>query len=430
MLPINMNLLIQNILAVLPDGERVADVCVSGDRIASVDSIPQGFVPDRTINGSGRLLIPGLINAHSHAYMTVFRNCADDLTFSEWLFGRIDPLEGKLTGEDCYWSSKLACAEMLLTGTTSYFDMGMFMEEAAQAAVDTGIRAVLSRGLAGAPDGVDGPNPRMEQARRLYANWKQYETLSFMIAPHAPYSCTTDYLKQAAEVARELDIGLSIHLSESESEMVSVRSEHGCTPIELADRCGLLTDRTVVAHCVYATDEDIDLLKRRNTSVATNPVSNMKLANGFAPVTKMLKAGVNVAIGTDGSSSNNALNMFRDISCLTLIHKANEHDPLAVTAREAFKMATVNGARALCLNDLGEIRQGAKADLVILDLDRPNMQPVNDPVASLCYSATGYETETVIVNGVPVVLDGRLADTDMDEIYAHVNATCERIGTR
>ena len=157
-----MNLLIRNILAVLPDGERVVDVCVSGERISAVDRVPEGFAADRTIDGSGRLLIPGLINAHCHAYMTVFRNCADDLTFNDWLFGRIAPMEDLLTGEDCYWSSKLACAEMLLTGTTAYYDMGMFMEEAAQAAVDTGIRAVLSRGLSGAPDGVDGPNPRLE----------------------------------------------------------------------------------------------------------------------------------------------------------------------------------------------------------------------------------------------------------------------------
>ena len=179
-----------------------------------------------------------------------------------------------------------------------------------------------------------------------------------LIGPHAPYSYTEDYLKQAAETARELDLGITIHLSESESEVVSVREQYGCTPIELADRCGLLTDRTVVAHCVYATDDDIERMKQRGSSVATNPVSNMKLANGFAPVTKMLKAGVNVALGTDGSSSNNAMNMFRDLACLTLIHKGNEHDPLAVTAREAFRIATVNGARALGLKGVGEIREG------------------------------------------------------------------------
>lgn len=425
-----MNLQIQNILAALPDGVKTVTVSVSDGIIVGIDSTPHGFIADKTINGSGRLLIPGLVNAHSHAYMTVFRNCADDLTFSDWLFGRIAPMEDQLNGEDCYWATKLACAEMLLTGTTAYYDMGMFMEEAAQACVDTGIRGVLSRGLSGAPDGVDGPNPRIDQARALYNNWKQYDNLSFLMGPHAPYSCTADYLKQAGEVARELGIGISIHLSESESEMTSVREQYGCTPIELADRCGLLTDKTVIAHCVYATEEDIALLKARGSSVATNPISNMKLANGFAPITKMLKAGVNVALGTDGSSSNNALNMFRDLACLTLIHKANEHDPLAVTAQEAFRIATANGARALGLDNTGEIRVGAKADLVIMDLDRPNMRPVNDPIASLCYSATGYETDTVIIGGKVLAEKGKLLNIDMDEIYAHVEKTCERIGTR
>jgi len=425
-----MNLLINNILAALPEGIKTVSVYISDGTIAAVDSAPDGFVPDKTINGSGKFLIPGLVNAHSHAYMTVFRNCADDLTFSDWLFGRIAPMEDQLNGDDCYWATKLACCEMLLTGTTAYYDMGMFMEEAAQACVDTGIRGVLSRGLSGAPDGADGPNPRIDQARSLFRNWKQFDNLSFMMGPHAPYSCSFEYLKQAGEVARELGIGISIHLSESQSEMDSVREQYGCTPIELADRCGLLTSKTVVAHCVYATDSDISLMASRGTSVATNPISNMKLANGFAPITKMLKAGVNVALGTDGSSSNNALNMFRDLSCLTLIHKANEHDPLAVTAQEAFKIATINGAKALCLNNTGEIKAGAKADLAIIDLDKPNMRPVNDPIASLCYSATGYETDTVIVGGKVLVEGGRMVNTDLDEIYAHVDATCERIGTR
>lgn len=425
-----MKILIRDVLALLPDGPGTVSVCTDNGIITAVGDVPAGFIPEKTVSGSGKLLIPGLINSHSHAYMTVFRNCADDLTFSDWLFGRISPMEDMLTGEDCYWSSKLACVEMLLTGTTAYYDMGMFMEEAAQAAVDTGIRAVLSRGLSGAPDGVDGPNPRLDQARQLYNNWKQYDNLSFMIGPHAPYSCTEAYLRQSGEVARELGLPISIHLSESASEVESVREQYGCTPIELADHCGILTDKTVVAHCVYATDSDIALMAERGASVATNPISNMKLANGFAPVTKMLRAGVNVCLGTDGSSSNNALNMFRDLAALTLIHKGNEKDPLAVTAKEAFRMATINGARALCLPNTGEIAVGKAADLVLLDLDRPNMRPINDPVAALCYSATGYETDTVIVGGRIVVEKGAVCGVDIAEIYSHVEETCNRIGTR
>lgn len=425
-----MNIHIKDIPAVLPDGVKTVNVYISGGLIAAIDNAPEGFVPDKTIDGGGRLLIPGLVNAHSHAYMTVFRNCADDLLFNDWLFGRIMPMEDMLTAEDCYWTSKLGCVEMLLTGTTAYYDMGMFMDEAARAAVDTGIRAVLSRGLSGAPDGVDGPNPRLSQARELVTRWRGYDNITFAIGPHAPYTCTEDYLRQAAETAKELNLPISIHLSESQSEMATIKEQYGCTPIELAGRCGLLTDKTVAAHCVYATDSDIALMAERGVSVATNPVSNLKLANGVAPVTKFLDAGINVCLGTDGSSSNNALNMFRDLSVLTLIHKGCEHNALAVTAREGFNIATKNGARALCLENTGEIKAGYKADLVLLDMNRPNMRPVNDPVAALCYSATGYETDTVIVGGSIVAEHGKMVNVDVEEIYAHVEKIAERLGTR
>lgn len=425
-----MNILIRDILAVLPEGPKVSTIYVVGDTIAAIDKAPEGFVADKTINGCGKLLIPGLVNAHSHAYMTCFRNCADDLLFNDWLFGRIMPMEDMLTGEDCYWTSKLGCIEMLLTGTTAYYDMGMFMDDAARACIDTGIRGVLSRGLSGAPDGVDGPNPRLDQARGYLETWKGYDNLSFIIGPHAPYTCTEDYMKQAAEVAKELNLPISIHLSESLSEMESIREQYGCTPIELADRCGLLTDRTTAAHCVYATDEDIALMAARGVSVATNPISNLKLANGFAPVTKFLDAGINVCMGTDGASSNNALNMFRDLSVLTLVHKGNQKDALAVTAEQGFKIATINGAKAMCLDKVGEIREGWKADLVIMDLDRPSMRPVNNPVAALCYSASGYETETVIVAGRVCVENGKMVNVDVNEVYAKVEEICERLGTR
>lgn len=425
-----MNILIRDITAILPDGVRVVSVYIVGDTIASVDKAPVGFVPDKTISGSGKLLIPGLVNSHSHAYMTCFRNCADDLLFNDWLFGRIMPMEDMLTGDDCYWTSKLGCIEMLLTGTTAYFDMGMFMDEAAQACVDTGIRGILSRGLSGAPDGVDGPNPRIDQAKGYLKTWKDYDNVSFMIGPHAPYTCTEDYMKQAAEVARELNLPISIHLSESQNEMETIRAQYGCTPIQLADRCGLLTDKTTAAHCVYATDEDIALMAEKGVSVATNPISNLKLANGFAPVTKFLDAGINVCMGTDGASSNNALNMFRDLSVLSLVHKGNQKDAMAITAEQGFKIATINGAKAMCLDKTGEIREGWKADLVIMDLDCPSMRPVNNPIAALCYSATGYETETVIVGGRICVENGEMVNTDVKEVYAKVEEVCERLGTR
>ncbi len=425
-----MNIAIENALTLLPEGVKTATVYIRDGRIESIDTLPEEFRADKVISGSGKFLIPGLVNAHSHAYMTVFRNCADDRSFADWLFGKIMPIEDRLTGDDCYWASKLACVEMMQTGTTSYYDMGMFMDEAAQAALDTGIRAVLSRGLSGSPDDGHGSNPRLGQAISLYNTWKDRETLSFAIGPHAPYSCDEAYMREAAQVAEEYGLPVSIHLSESKNEVENAMKQYGCTPIALADRCGLLTDRTVAAHCVYATDEDIALMARRGVSVATNPISNLKLANGVAPVGKFVKAGINVCLGTDGASSNNALNMFRDLGVLTLIHKGTEHDPMAVTAREGIEMATVNGAKALCLEKVGEIKAGYKADLVLIDLDRPNMRPANDPVAALCYSATGYETDTVIVNGNVTVEKGRAVNVDVEEIYARVEKICERLGTR
>ena len=425
-----MDILIKNALTVLPDKTVPASVYIKNGVIAGIDKCPENFKAEKTIDGTNKLLIPGLINAHSHAYMTVFRNCADDLSFADWLFGKIQPAEDKLTGEDCYWSTKLGCVEMLSTGTVAYYDMGMFMEEAAQACIDTGIHGILSRGLSGAPDCPEEPNPRLQQGIDLWKHWHDNDNITVVMGPHAPYSCTESYLKQSAETAKEYDMPISIHLSESAGEMESVKEQYGCTPIELADRCGLLTDRTVIAHCVYATDDDISLLAERKSSVAANPISNMKLANGFAPITKMVRAGVNVCIGTDGSSSNNALNMFRDMAALALIHKGNEHDPLALTAPEILKMATVNGAKAFGLKNMGEIREGYRADLAILDLNRPNMRPNNNPVSALCYSASGFETETVIVNGKICLENGQPVNVDMEEIYAHMEEICDRIGVR
>jgi 5-methylthioadenosine/S-adenosylhomocysteine deaminase len=425
-----MNILIRDILAALPDGAEVCSVFIKDGVIASVDDVPEDFVADKTISGTGKMLIPGLVNAHTHAYMTVFRNSADDLLFNDWLFGRIMPLEDKLTAEDCYWGTMLGCMEMISTGTTTFLDMYIFSDSAARAVTDIGMRAVLSRGLSGGIDDVSGGERRLREAVAEIEKWKGRENISFMLAPHAPYTCDDGYQREVAKEAKRLGVALNTHLAESMAELDTIRSRYGCTPIELADQTGLLTDNTVAAHCVYLTDSDIALLGKRGVTVATNPVSNLKLANGMAPVPKLLKAGVNVALGTDSAASNNALNMFRDLGFLTLIHKGVNNDAQAVSAREGVTIATKNGAKALGLNDVGEIRTGMKADLVILDLDRPNIQPLNDPIAALAYSANGTEVETVIVGGNILMEDKRFTSLDEDRVVYEVNKVCERIGTR
>ena len=212
--------------------------------------------------------------------------------------------------------------------------------------------------------------------------------------------------------------------------MDTIRERYGCTPPELMDRTSLLSNQTVAAHCVHLTDSDIALLAARGVSVATNPVSNLKLANGVAPVPKMIKAGINVALGTDGAASNNTLNMFRDLGLLSILHKGMTGDPQVITTREALNIATINGARALGLADTGEIKPGMKADLAILDLDRPNVQPLNDPVAALAYSMNGTEVETVMVSGKILMENRQFLTIDRDKVMFEVNALCERIGTR
>jgi 5-methylthioadenosine/S-adenosylhomocysteine deaminase len=376
------------------------------------------------------MLIPGLVNAHTHVYMTVFRNCADDLTFNDWLFGRILPLEDQLTAEDCYWSTLLGFMEMLSTGTTSYNDMYPITNASARAAAETGIRAVLSRGLTGGADDQAGGERRLREAFEELEQWKNTENMTFMLGPHAPYSCDPGYQKEVAREAKRLGLGIHTHVSESLAEMETAREKYGCTPPELFDRNGLLTDKTLAAHGVYLTDSDIALLAARGVSVATNPVSNLKLANGIAPIPKLMKAGVNVALGTDGASSNNALNMFRELGLVTILHKGTTGDPQAVTAREGFDMATKNGAKALGLDKVGEIKPGYRADLAILDLDRPNIQPLNDPIAALAYSANGTEVETVMVGGRILMENREFTTIDRDKVIYEVNKVCERIGTR
>ena len=425
-----MNILIKDILTVLPDGAETRSVYIADDKIASTTTAPDGFKADKTISGAGKMLIPGLVNAHTHASMSLFRNCADDLLFNDWLFGRIMPLEDKLTGEDCYWSMLLSVMEMLRSGTTAFIDMYYFMDDLSRAVVDSGIRAVLSRGLQGGAEDREGGETRLREALDSAERWKGRGNLSFMLAPHAPYTCDEGYQREVAAEAKRGGFAINTHLAESLAEIETIKERYGCTPIELADRAGLLSATTVAAHCVQVTDSDISILAQRGVFVASNPVSNLKLANGVAPILKMRKAGVKVALGTDSSSSNNSLNMFRELSTLALLHKGVNHDAQAVTAREGFDIATKNGAAAMGRADIGEIKPGYIADLVILDVDRPNMRPMNDPVAALAYSTTGAEVETVLVGGRILMENREFTTIDSERVYNEVDKICDRIGTR
>jgi len=421
-----MGVLFRGIPALLPDMTiRETNVAVEGDRILSVGEIPESFAADTVVEGKDRLLLPGLVNAHTHTYMTMFRGCADDLPFAEWLNDHIDPLEGRMTAEDCYWSTLLGNMEMILSGTTASIDMFIYTETASRAAEESGFRTVLTRGLTG----PEGGERRLREFFTEYETWKdRCPRVTFALGPHAPYSCSEDYLRQVADLAKEHDLGLHIHVSESRFEQETIRAQYGCTPAELLDNCGILGPKTLAAHGVYLSPEDIALFAEKGVSVVTNPVSNLKLGNGVAPVPALLKAGVNVALGTDGAASNNALNLFRELSFVTLLHKGLTGDTTAVSAAEALKMATVNGAKALGLADCGEIRPGAKADLTVLDIDKPWLRPGIDLRSNLVYCARGDEVTDVMCDGRFLLRKGELQTIDRERVLFEVDRTCRRLG--
>lgn len=403
------------------------DVAVENDYIAYVGQVPGKFKADKVIDGKERVVMPGLIDAHTHMGMSVLRNYADDLPLWEWLSEKIWPIENKLTGDDVYWASLLSIMEMVRGGITCFSDMYFFEEDIARATYKSGIRGRLARGLTG-EDLSD--NTRFEETRSLYKNWhnKGEGRITVMVGPHAPYTCSGDYLKASVELAKELKVGLHIHLAESKKEIQDLYEAQGKSPIKYVNDLGLFEVPTTAAHCVYLTDEDIDILKEKQVSVLYNPGSNLKLGNGFAPIDKLLEKGVNIALGTDGASSNNNLNMFEEINLAALVNKGVTGDPTCVPAETALRMATINGAKALGLEaSIGSIEAGKKADLIILDMKKPHLVPSNNVLSSLVYSTQGSDVDTVIVNGKILMEKGRLTTIDEEEVYKNIKRIMKRL---
>lgn len=427
-----MGILLKDILAVLPEGEkdiiRKADLYVKGNRIVSIDEEPEGFQAEKIIEGKDRLAIPGLINCHTHSYMSFMRNVADDLSFMDWLFGTIDPIEQKMTDEDTYWGACLAIIEMMKSGTTCFNDMQMNIHQTTRAVKESGMRAVICRGLVGSGDD-EGGQMRLRQAFEERDAARDCDRLSFMLGPHAPYTCDEGYMRIVSEEAKKNHMRIHVHLSESESEIQQIKEKYGCSPIEMAERNGLFEVPAIAAHCVQITESDMEILKAKGVSVVTNPASNMKLGNGFAPVPEMLEKGINVCIGTDGAASNNSLNLFHEMSLLALIHKGVKKTPQCISAAQNFRIATINGAKALGLSEeIGSLEVGKKADIAILNLNTPSLTPRNNLLAGLSYSANGSEVETVIIDGKITMENRRVLTMDEEVVYEKVNAIITRMG--
>jgi len=426
---IKVNILIKNAYAVLPDEyAEGCSVCIKDGIIVSVNDEPEGFVPDKTIDATDKLLLPGFVNAHTHVHMTALRNRADDLNFMTWLFDKVIPMEDKLSPDDAYWSIQLACMEMLESGVTSFLDMHMFPDTVVRATMDAGMRAVIARGFQGGRDDPEGGQRRIREARADIEKYQGIPTITFMLAPHAPYTCDGGYLREIAKLADKMELGINTHLSESLDEQNTIMQRYGMTPAEYYDSHGILRSNTVCAHCVYLSESDMELLAKRGTSVAHNAASNMKLGNGFADVPAIMRHGINVALGTDSAASNNNQSILREMQLAALIHKGVHREATTVTAHEVFDMATVNGAKALGLSDkIGEIRVGKSADLSLFDLNSSGMIPLGDPKAALCYGSAGLKADTVIVNGKILLENGEFKTIDAVRVRNEVRALAKRL---
>ena len=372
---------------------------------------------EEEIDAKGCIVIPGLVNCHTHSPMTLFRNAVEDQPLEKWLKEYVWPVEAKLKPKHVRVGAMLAAAEMALHGVTCFNDMYFFMEEVAKAAVEIGIRGVLSEGLVELFSSRSSEEVLKKGASfaERYHGWRGL--IWAALGPHAEYSCSLEFLERVREEADRLGVGIHMHLAEIKPPVEEFVEKHGKTPVQALDEIGFLKRDVIIAHGIYLSDEDLNILKRRDVAIAYNPVSNMKLASGAARINEMLGLGIRVGLGTDGPGSNNTLDMIQDMKIASLLQKLRYMDPRSLPARSAVRMATRGGAEALGLDDLiGSIEAGKRADIVVIDTKKVRYQPIRDPYTALTYCGSGSDVRDVIVDGRIVVRDGILQTADLEEI--------------
>ncbi len=426
---------IENITVVTPCDNTVkviknATVDTEKGKITYVGTNPPETDGLTTLRGEGKALVPGLVNAHTHVPMTLLRSYADDMALHTWLYEHIFPIEAKLTEDDIYWGTQLAYLEMIAGGTTCICDMYYFIDKIAEATAQAGLKGLLSRGLVNGVNMDDySDDDRLKEAVEVFEQWNGAENgrIRIALAPHALYTCAPNYIRAIRDAAQRLGAYIHTHVDETVKEHNDCLNQYGKTPVKHLYDLGLFDVPTIAAHCVHVTDGDLDKMREKNVTFVHNPGSNLKLGSGIAPVPTALTKGVNVALGTDGASSNNNLNMWEEINLAALIHKGASLDPLAVKAEEAFRIATVNGAKALGFCDSGEIREGNKADMVILDVTAPHHLPVHNLVSNLAYATQASDVETVFVDGKILYDRGEYKTLDRERIQYEINRIYQRL---
>jgi len=406
-------------------------VAVRGGVIEAVIAPGQSLPPAReTIDATGHLVIPGLVNTHGHVPMILLRGIADDLKLMEWLNSVIFPAEAKNVNPDfVYWGTLLAAIEMARDGTTTFTDMYYFEEDIARATDKAGIRGVLGQTIIGfpAPD-YKTTDEALAGTESFLRRYKDHPRVVPSVAPHALYTTSVEVVRKARELSRRYGIPFQIHGHESPEEDVSVRQKLGRTTLSVLEEAGVLGPGMIVHHAITVTPDDIQRLVRHGVSVSHNPESNMKGASGLSPVPDMLKAGVVVGLGTDGAASNNNLDLFEEMDTAAKVHKLFRSDPTVMPAREVFRLATLGGARALGLGDrLGSLEPGKQADLVLVDVRTPELTPIYDVYSHLVYAIKGGNVRTVIVGGQVVVRDRKMTTVDADEVMARCNEIKARV---
>lgn len=405
---------------------------VENSRITYIGStIPDGEEDIPVVDGKGLLFLPGLVNTHGHAAMSLLRGYGDDMVLQQWLQEKMWPMEGKFTSTDVYWGTSLSVLEMLKGGTTTFLDMYDHMDEVAKVAEQSGIRACLMRGAIGLCS-EEEQRMKLNEAVAFAKNWhgKADGRITTMMSPHSPYTCPPAFIEQFVQAAHDLNLPLHTHMSETLAEVEQNVREYGARPVEHLQKLGFFSRPSLVAHAVHLNDEEIQVLAQYDVGVSHNPGSNLKLASGVARVPDLLRAGVKVSLGTDGPASNNNLDMFEEMRLAALIHKGVSGDPTAVPAAEALRMTTEYGAASIALKEVGVLAAGNKADFIALDLDQPHFLPRTDLISHAVYSASAKDVVHVWVDGKQVLKDGGCLTLDEERIRYEAQAAFEGLLAR
>lgn len=389
-------------------------------KIDDMDNLETVKDYDYLINASGKILLPGFINTHTHSGMTFLRGYADDMPLNKWLQNKIWPFESEMTSEDIYWGTALSIIEMIESGTTAFADMYFAMDKVAELVKKSGMRASLAEGLIEVNDGQKG----LKKALDFALNYNEIANgrITTMLAPHAPYTCSKDYLFKIKSLAQENNLGVHIHLSESKKEINDFKNDYQKSPIKFLADFDFFENHILAAHCVHLEAGDLEILKDNNVQIAHNPLSNAKLANGIAPIVDYLNNGINVGLGTDGVSSNNSLDLLKEAKMASYLQKIKYEDPTAIDIKTILEILTLNGAQALNLEKIGLIKEGYKADLQLINIKKDSFYfPHHNNLSNLFYAADSHSIDTLIIDGKIVMEDQEIKSLDKEKIFYEVD---------